>query len=73
MIPSSVMSIGDRAFEGCSSLTTVFYGGANSTAWMGISGFEYLNSGTRYYYSATDPGTPNTHWRFVNGVPTVWN
>ena len=75
-IPSSVTSIGSSAFYYCDILTRVFYGGADSTAWDGIyidSWNDNLIDATRYYYSATHPGTVNTHWRFVNGVPTVWN
>jgi hypothetical protein len=77
-IPASVTSIGLRAFSDCNSLTTVFYGGANNAAWSVITGIQSyfdntpLTDATRYYYSATNPGTPNTHWRYVNEIPTVW-
>jgi hypothetical protein len=57
-------------------LTSVFYGGANLSAWnaiyISLLNNQYLISATRYYYSATSPSTTNTHWRFVDGVPTVW-
>ena len=75
-IPSGVTSIGDYAFFGCSKLTKVFYGGANSAAWSAItigSSNTPLTNTTRYYYSETHPGTVNTHWRYVGGVPTVWD
>jgi hypothetical protein len=74
-IPSSVTSIYDYAFSGCSGLTRVYYGGSYNAAWSGITiepNNEYLTNATRYYYSETNPGTTNTHWRYVGGVPTVW-
>jgi hypothetical protein len=78
MIPNSVTSIGDYAFFGCSGLTRVYYGGSDNTAWGDISidsdyGNSPLVNATHYYYSETNPGTANTHWRYVGGIPTVWN
>ena len=55
-IPDSVTSIGDYAFSGCSSLTSVYYKG-NEESWTNISiGFynHYLTSATRYY-SESEP------------------
>jgi hypothetical protein len=75
-IGEGVTWIGNRAFEGCNGLTTVFYGGANVAEWNEISissGNSLLISAPRFYYSATHPGTGNTHWRFVGGMPTIWN
>ncbi|MCL2244379.1 MAG: leucine-rich repeat domain-containing protein [Treponema sp.] len=75
-IPSSVTSISYGAFYNCNILTRVFYGGADSTVWSGITIHGYssqLTYATRYYYCDTHPGTANTHWRWVDGAPTVWN
>ena len=74
-IPSSVTSIGDAAFSYCDNLSKVFYGGANDTEWSGIT-INYnntkLTNAARYYYSETNPGTVNTHWRWVDGEPIIW-
>ena len=75
-IPEGVTSIGNYAFWGCSGLTNVFYSGANVAVWNGISigsGNSPLVNAARYYYSAADPGTADTHWRFIEGVPEIWN
>ena len=75
-IPESITDIGDGAFFQCSSLTTIFYGGTDDVAWNNIeinyNNIEYLVSAARYYYSAAQPSTSNTHWRFVDGVPVIW-
>ena len=71
---NSVTSIGELAFYGCNSLTTVYYGGT-AEEWAGISiGYdEYdLTDATRYYYSETQPTTTGDYWHYVNGVPTKW-
>jgi len=74
-IPNSVTSIDSWAFSGCWNLTTVFYSGANISAWneIVINENNYLTNATLYYYSATNPGTANTHWRYVDGIPSIWN
>jgi hypothetical protein len=73
-LPDSVTAIGSYAFYSCSNLTTVYYGGADSTAWNQISIDSYNNDSltfaTRYYYSET-PQSGN-YWHWVDGVPTKW-
>ena len=78
VIPASVTSIEANAFTVCHALTTgkVFYGGANSTAWglitiTGTTNNAPVINATRYYYSATS-NTDGSHWRYVDGVPTIW-
>ncbi|MBR2969408.1 MAG: leucine-rich repeat domain-containing protein, partial [Clostridia bacterium] len=74
VIPDSVTSIDNFAFDGCSSLTSVYYEGTASD-WLGISIDFYngdLTSATRYYYSETQPTSSGNWWHYVNGVPTAW-
>ena len=74
VIPKSVITISFRAFDGCSGLTNIYYGG-NASDWGGISigeSNEKLIGATRYYYSETAPTASGNWWHFVNGVPTVW-
>jgi hypothetical protein len=73
MIPASMTSIGSSAFYDC-SLISVFYGGADNTAWSGITNSDdmSLSNATLYFYSATQPTGIGNFWRFVDGVPTAW-
>ena len=74
IIENGVESIGTYAFFGCSSLTSVYYGG-DETKWAKISIDSYnssLTSATRYYYSATQPTTSGNYWHYVDGKPTPW-
>jgi len=74
VISGSVEYIGDFAFGECYSLDTVYYGGADQTAWNGIDigeENELLTNATIYYYSDVQI-LGGTHWRWVNNVPTVW-
>jgi hypothetical protein len=66
-------SIESYAFYGCSGLTTVYYGGADSAAWSKISinsSNTPLTNATRYYYSATQQS--GNYWHWIDGVPTKW-
>ena len=76
IIPDSLTSIGSSAFNGCNKLTSVFYGGINSASWNQISIASLntiLTNADRYYYSESNYDDVNTYWRFVNGVPEIWN
>jgi len=77
VIPNGVTSIGTEAFRNCTRLSQVFYGGANVSNWNSItigSMNASLTNATRYYYSPNnDEGTVNTHWRWHNGVPDIWD
>ena len=75
IIPASVMIVGDKAFDRCDSLAAVYYGGADETAWNNISigtDNDTLTNATIYYYSETQPLSEGNYWRYINGVPTVW-
>ena len=75
IIPDSVTSIGNSAFRGCDSFTSVYYNGSVE-AWNGItigSNNSKLKSAARYYYSETEPEDDgNNYWRLVNGMLTPW-
>ena len=71
-IPANMISIGNDAFYMCNSLATVYYGGADSTAWNNItigSSNGKLTNATRYYYSETQSAGC---WHWVNDVPALW-
>ena len=74
VIPASLTSI-SSAFDGCDSLTTLFYGGTEGD-WKKISIDSMFNdsllAATVYYYSATEPTTVGNFWHYIDGVPTVW-
>ena len=74
-IPVSIINIGDFAFTGCSSLNTVYYHGTDNSTWNVINiGYNnvYLVNAIRYYYSTVFPGSYNTHWLYINGLPVIW-
>lgn len=73
-IPDNVISIGSSAFDGCSSLTKVYYKGT-AAKWSNISidsSNSSLTNAIRYYYSETVPTTSGKYWHYVNGIPTIW-
>ena len=73
-IPVSVKNIDSNILWITNNLELVFYGG-NSSDW-GLIDIDYGNddllNADRYYYSETMPGEAGNFWRFVAGVPTVW-
>ena len=75
VIGDSVTSIGRYAFEGCSSLTEVYYNG-NAAEWniitIGYYGNGYLKNATRYYYSENQPTEEGNFWHWVDGEVVVW-
>ena len=70
VIPSGVTFVGSQAFEGCSSLTNVYYEGVINT-WRDW-GEDELKKATLYCYSEVRPNVAGNYWHYVNGVPTVW-
>lgn len=73
IIGNGVTIISSYAFSGCSSLTSVYYKGAE-TEWntIAIADSSFPDSATIYYYSETQPTTYGNYWHYVDGVPTVW-
>lgn len=79
-IADGITRIGANAFAECAvtqaivpqSLTSI---GANafgaSVKIFAFGSIEY--DGNIYVYSEQKPSTSNTHWRMVDGVPTVWD
>jgi hypothetical protein len=76
VMSTGVTHIGEGAFSDCYALSTVYYGGADSAAWSGISiesdGNACLADATFYYYSAVQPAESGDYWHWVGDVPTVW-
>lgn len=83
VIPSSVTSIRQNVFDGCTLLKIVYYGGtveqwddiSINTSWN-----SYLTSATRYYYSESNPFegesavSDGNYWHYAqDGVtPVIW-
>lgn len=64
----SVEKIETRAFEGCTALTSIY-----CEATEAQEGFatDWHSGKNVYWYSETE-NKDNKHWRYVEGVPTVW-
>ncbi len=75
IIGEGVVSISDNAFDGCVSLTSVYYCGSYSD-WSELTigeNNEYLLYATIYYYSEEEPtDTSYNYWHYVDGVATPW-
>ena len=74
ILPTAVTDIRERAFEGCTSLETVYYAGSQDN-WRYVRIGERnteLTSAKRYYYSSLPPTTIGSFWRYENGLLTVW-
>lgn len=69
-----VEEIGVCAFEDCPCLKNVYYKGTQEE-WNKISvmlGNSYLEDAAKYFYSEENPAKSGNFWRYVNGIPTVW-
>jgi len=72
VLPAGITNIGNFAFQDCGGLTIVFFGGASSANWEGVtigSSNTALTEANLYYYSETNPETEGLFWSFVDGVP----
>jgi uncharacterized repeat protein (TIGR02543 family) len=73
-LPSGLNNIGRYAFSDCSNLEIVYYNGTEEE-WNNITiglNNSCITSASRYYYSETMPVTDGNYWRYVNGIPTIW-
>ena len=76
VIPLSVHSLGDLAFyctENAGSCSLYYKGTLedwNSIPTLG-NGIFYSETTTLYFYNET-PATQGNYWRYVDGIPTVW-
>ncbi len=73
VIGENVTSIGQNAFYGTSSRKKVYYCGTE-TEWNNLTGHEYVDSGTIYFYSETEPTESGNYWHYdTDGVtPVSW-
>ncbi len=76
VIPRSVESICDNAFEKAYSSTIVYYEGSIYD-WYAIDIGEtkndvLRNEYRRYYYSEEKPSSNGKYWHYVDGVPAAW-
>ncbi len=76
IIPDGIGFIGQEAFSGCTSLTTVYY--EDTSAYWGEivveDGNDCLTNAEIYYYSYMPPedNSAGNFWHYENGVPTLW-
>jgi len=77
VLPNSITSIEQGAFDNCENLDRIYYAGSKSE-WDEITidltdgTNAVLTYATRYYYSETQPETAGNYWHYVDGVPTSW-
>jgi len=79
VMPAGMKHIEAHAFNECNKLSNIFYMGTASE-WDGINigpqngrlnHSDPERKAKVYYHSETSTGS-GTHWRLVNGVPTIW-
>lgn len=72
-LPASLISVGKSAFEGCSKLRSVYYGGESQDRFDHVEFADATLPGTVYFFSAAEPETSKgSYWHYDNEVPTVW-
>ena len=71
LIPTSVNSIGRYSFR--SSISIIYYEGTEyQYSTVEIDEYSNLEESHVYFYSSNQPTQAGRYWRYVNGVPTVW-
>ena len=88
VLPATVKTVGQNAFEGCQKLTTVYFLGTEEE-WGTVKLAEteikdkdgkepiettpnYLTTCTVYFYSEEEPTALGNYWHYVDGTPTQW-
>lgn len=76
VLPKSVKTIEDFAFNGCVNLYAVLYGGTLKDL-SGISvelgsNIEFATAAVCFYSERRPTSTDNVYWHYVNGIPTLW-
>ena len=74
IIPKKLVAIISQAFYLCENIKAIYYMG-NELDWSGISIDEsssIIGSAKRYYYSPKQPVKDGNYWRYIDGVPAVW-
>ena len=88
ILPASVKKVGQKAFDGCTKLTTVYFCGTEEE-WGTVEMAEtevkdkdgkepiettpnHLTTCTVYFYSETEPTATGNYWHFVDGKPIAW-
>lgn len=75
VLPDSITTIGDIAFDECVYLETVYYKG-DATSWAEIviaDTNSYLLDSTVYFYSETQPTEEGNFWHYnEEGQPIAW-
>lgn len=76
-LPTTISSIGEKSFEGCSNLKSIYYMGTQQQ-WSSItidsSNNTILNNVTIYYYSPTNPNQDGSYWYYdENNNIKYWN
>lgn len=68
ILPVSIMNVGARPF---SSTVRIYYEGTEAE-WNELTTLKNRYSSKVYYYSESEPEGTGKFWRYVEGVPAIW-
>ncbi|MGI6392012.1 MAG: leucine-rich repeat domain-containing protein [Candidatus Izemoplasmatales bacterium] len=69
VIPSTVTTIGQRAFNSCANLSIFAMASELPSGW----GSTWNPANCPVYWYSETPNYDGSHWRYVEGIPTVWH
>lgn len=75
IIPKSVTEIEDFAFEGCSKLYAILYGGSSrkfKEVTVDLQKNPNFAAPAICFYSERRPSGEGVYWHYANGIPTIW-